>query len=105
LTWQANPEADVVGYRIYRSDDGRQFHKIGVVLAGDPTRFTVPEGGRVYRVTAVDIAGNESVGGEVLRMSSAPEPSTDNGESEQGESAKTPDDGPDGKSEPSAEEQ
>jgi len=105
LTWQANPEADVVGYRIYRSDDGRQFHKIGVVLAGDPTRFTVPEGGRVYRVTAVDIAGNESAGGEVLRMSSAPEPSTDNGESEQGESAKTPDDGPDGKSEPSAEEQ
>lgn len=71
LTWQANPEPDVVGYRIYRSDDGLQFQKIGVVRADEPLTFTVPSDGWLYRVTAVDVGGHESAGSEVMRMPSA----------------------------------
>jgi len=72
LKWQANPEADVVGYRIYRSEDGLRFDKIGVVRAGEPLTFTVPANGWLFRVTAVDVAGNESAGSEVMRVPAVP---------------------------------
>jgi hypothetical protein len=61
LTWERNTEADLAGYRIYRSVGDGPFEKVGdaavpaysdrAVEAGKPYR---------YRVTAVDASGNES---------------------------------------------
>jgi penicillin-binding protein len=65
LAWQANPESDVVGYRVYRSSDGQHFVKVGAVLAGEPLQFTDSAAGMyLYRVTAVDVAGKESAWAE-----------------------------------------
>ncbi len=61
LTWERNTEADLAGYRIYRSVGDGPFEKVGdaavpaysdrAVEAGKPYR---------YRVSAVDVSGNES---------------------------------------------
>jgi hypothetical protein len=61
LTWERNTEADLAGYRVYRSAGDGPFEKVGdvavpaysdrAVEAGKPYR---------YRVTAVDASGNES---------------------------------------------
>jgi len=58
-------EADVVGYRLYRSVDGGPFVRMEgkTVYAGDPTVFTdalQPGTVQSYYVTAVDVAGRES---------------------------------------------
>lgn len=55
VVWTANPEADIVGYRVYRSTG----EKVGVVLQPEEKSFTIPKQGSYY-VTAVDVAGKES---------------------------------------------
>ncbi|MFD0697202.1 transglycosylase domain-containing protein [Paenibacillus sp. GCM10027628] len=66
ITFQASPSSDLVGYRLYRSDNhGGKFQLLGgkVVLAGAETKFTdqVPASSLMgYYVTAVDVAGKES---------------------------------------------
>jgi penicillin-binding protein len=61
---------DVVGYRLYRSADGTNFVKIGPsILTGKPAKFTDDTAGGIaysYYVTAVDVAGNESVRSAVV---------------------------------------
>lgn len=59
LTWTANSEADIVGYRVYRSTIGSAFEKVGVVLQPNDKSFPLSQQG-VYYVTAVDVTGNES---------------------------------------------
>jgi penicillin-binding protein 1B len=60
LTWKAHSEKDVVGYRIYRAPNGTQdFIKVGSVKA-NVTSLGISAGNFTYRVTAVDIAGQES---------------------------------------------
>jgi penicillin-binding protein 1B len=59
ISWNPNSEADIVGYRIYRSATGGPYEKVGVVLQGEDTTFTAPGHGSYY-VTAVDVAGKES---------------------------------------------
>ncbi|RXT13502.1 transglycosylase domain-containing protein [Ammoniphilus sp. CFH 90114] len=59
LTWTANPEVDIVGYRVYRSILGSPFEKTGVVLQPAEKSYTLSQEG-VYYVTAVDVAGKES---------------------------------------------
>ena len=68
LSWAINPETDIAGYNVYRSDErGAQ----GVRLTGDPAQkllltpafsdMNVQPGHRYfYSVSAVDRAGNES---------------------------------------------
>ena len=65
LAWQANPEPDVVGYKIYRSLDGGATFQSLTTLLTVGTAFSDPAttaGTRLYRVTAVDNAqpSNES---------------------------------------------
>src|SRR5688572_19788309 len=65
LTWTANTETDLAGYRIYRSDtaDGAFVAINGgnLVTAATFTDTGMAAGERrYYRVTAVDVAGNES---------------------------------------------
>ncbi|MCD1257943.1 transglycosylase domain-containing protein [Paenibacillus athensensis] len=65
ITFQASPNPDIVGYRIYRSENHGPFQLLGgrVVLAGAETKFTdqVPASSlEGYYITAVDVAGKES---------------------------------------------
>lgn len=64
ISFNASPEKDVVGYRLYRTDDGVKFQSTGkVALTGDATVITDARAaglGTAYYVTAVDVAGKES---------------------------------------------
>ncbi|ETT29414.1 penicillin-binding protein 1A [Paenibacillus sp. FSL R5-192] len=64
ITFNATPENDVVGYRLYRSVNGGGFQNQGqVVLAGESRSFSAyaAQGGNfAFYVTAVDVAGRES---------------------------------------------
>lgn len=59
LAWASNPEADIVGYRIYHSTLGSTFKKIGVVRQPEDKAITLTQQG-VFYVTAVDVSGKES---------------------------------------------
>ena len=63
VSWQASEADDLLAYRIYRSWDGKTFEPVGT-QQGSRTRymhFTGEPGKRAqYRVTALDLAGNES---------------------------------------------
>ena len=63
VSWQPSPSTDVFAYRIYRAEDGRNFVPVGT-QRNAWTRFSVWAGqpGRraAFRVTAIDLAGNES---------------------------------------------
>ncbi|SDD99631.1 penicillin-binding protein [Paenibacillus sp. UNCCL117] len=65
ITFQASPSEDTVGYRLYRSTSQGSYQKVEgkVLLAGEETKFTDQAGPGVfgYYVTAVDVAGRESV--------------------------------------------
>lgn len=66
ITFQPSANSDIVGYRIYRSDNHGKFQLLGgkVVLAGADAKFvdTIPASSLMgYYVTAVDVAGKESV--------------------------------------------
>ncbi|WP_340013734.1 transglycosylase domain-containing protein [Paenibacillus sp. FSL K6-1318] len=64
ITFNATPENDVVGYRLYRSVNGGGFQNQGqVVLTGESRSFSAyaaPGGNFAFYVTAVDVAGRES---------------------------------------------
>jgi exo beta-1,2-glucooligosaccharide sophorohydrolase (non-reducing end) len=63
LTWSNNPESDLLRYQIYRSWDGEKFVPIGI-QQGQLNRFVdfVGKAGQkaYYRISAVNISGNES---------------------------------------------
>jgi hypothetical protein len=63
LMWTNNTESDLLRYQIYRSWDGEKFVPVGI-QEGGINRFVdyVGEAGRkaFYRVSAVDLSGNES---------------------------------------------
>ncbi|PTY06931.1 hypothetical protein DB347_10040 [Opitutaceae bacterium EW11] len=63
LAWNPSRADDVLSYRIYRSEDGRQFSPVGT-QEGRWTRyedFSHRTGQQVfYKVTALDVSGNES---------------------------------------------
>jgi len=63
LTWSNNPESDLLRYQIYRSWDGEKYVPIGI-QQGQWNRFVdfVGEPGRkaFYRISALDLSGNES---------------------------------------------
>jgi hypothetical protein len=63
VSWTPSNANDLLAYRIYRSWDGRTFEPIGT-QEGSRTRFVdftgEPPKEAIYRVTAIDLAGNES---------------------------------------------
>ena len=63
VSWAPSAADDLLAYRIYRSSDGKTFEPIGT-QQGSRTRFVdftgEPPREAVYRVTALDLAGNES---------------------------------------------
>lgn len=62
LVWEASPEADVAGYRVERSLDGRDWVALGALATSNDATDPAPPGerGLRYRVVAVDGSGNES---------------------------------------------
>jgi len=66
LAWQANPESDVAGYRLWRANTAcsqagtTAFRIIQTIQTGTFTSDVVGKGTYCYRLTAFDIAGNES---------------------------------------------
>jgi fibronectin type 3 domain-containing protein len=66
LTWEANPENDVAGYRIYRSE---RTDTGFVQLAQRPITNYVDAAyrpGMYYKITAIDVSGNESEKSEAV---------------------------------------
>jgi hypothetical protein len=65
LSWSINPETDLAGYRVYRSEresEPGQLVSPEVLLSPAYRDTSVQPGGRYwYRITAVDRAGNESI--------------------------------------------
>ena len=63
VSWQASDAPDLLAYRIYRSWDGKMFEPAGT-QQGSRTRWVdfvgAPARQAYYRVTALDLAGNES---------------------------------------------
>ncbi|MFC5403181.1 transglycosylase domain-containing protein [Cohnella soli] len=76
ITFAPSPQADVAGYRLYRSTSGGAFEKVEAsVFAGDEAKFTNAIGGGksyVYYVTAVDVGGNESLPSERISADGGP---------------------------------
>jgi hypothetical protein len=70
LAWQPGEADDLLEYRIYRSTDGKTFDAVGT-QAANRSRFVdfVGEPGTraSYRVTALDLAGNESPASAVTK--------------------------------------
>jgi hypothetical protein len=62
LTWTRNSEADLAGYRVYRSFENNSFERVADTQESTSYSDRNIEPGRHYRyaVTAVDRAGNES---------------------------------------------
>ncbi len=69
ITFSAPPQADVAGYRLYRSINGSPFQKVEASLpVGEDLKFVNYISSRQsysYYVTAVDVAGNESSPSEI----------------------------------------
>jgi penicillin-binding protein len=70
ISFQLNKEPDVVGYRLYGANDGETFTPIQgkPVSSQAEAQFTVANAQRnyyMYVITAVDVAGNESVQSEI----------------------------------------
>jgi penicillin-binding protein len=69
-------DADVAGYRLYRSGDGINYERIETsVLTGEDPRFSSagsPGVAYSFYVTAVDVAGNESPPSEVVVSDGTP---------------------------------
>jgi hypothetical protein len=70
VTWAPSKAGDLLAYRIYRSYDGKSFEPVGTQQGGY-TRFAdfvgAPPREARYRVTALDLAGNESEPSPVSR--------------------------------------
>lgn len=63
VSWAHSKADDLLAYRIYRSSDGKTFEPVGI-QQGSHSRFVdftgEPPREAVYRVTALDLSGNES---------------------------------------------
>jgi penicillin-binding protein len=72
FTFKASASLDVVGYRLYRATAGPPFERTErVALTGQELKITdsaVAISGTSYLIVAVDVAGNESTGGQTLTV-------------------------------------
>ncbi|ANS75024.1 carboxypeptidase [Paenibacillus yonginensis] len=69
ISFNNNSEADVVGYRLYKSVNGGAFAYDQSKLLGAGTQFTVPVSSLesyAFYVTAVDVAGHESAPSSIV---------------------------------------
>lgn len=70
LSWDANFEKDLACYRVYRSEDGRDWKPVAECI-GTPAyqdRQIETQREYLYAITAVDLRGNESARSEAIRV-------------------------------------
>ncbi|OWR29627.1 carboxypeptidase [Saccharibacillus sp. O23] len=73
IAFTANPENDVVGYRLYSSwNGGGSFQYAGAVRTGEFLQFRISPSQAIHYVTAVDVAGKESAPSRTVGGGSAP---------------------------------
>jgi fibronectin type 3 domain-containing protein len=70
LAWDRATEADLKGYLVYRALEGGAFERLGELQTSPSCRDTTAVAGKKYRyrVTAVDVAGNESAPSEAVEI-------------------------------------
>lgn len=99
ISFSPTGQSDVVGYRLYRSDNGGSYRRQASLLVGEGSSFTsAASGGSSFYVTAVDVAGKESApsmtvglgGGLTNIIGGTDDPS---GEQGQNDGQDNPDDG------------
>jgi hypothetical protein len=70
LTWNPSPEADLAGYKVYRSVGTGPLTLLNSVPKGTTTFVDDPipniDGDIGYALTAIDVAGNESIKSAVV---------------------------------------
>lgn len=71
ITFKPSPEADVIGYRLYRSLNGFDFKKVpgAIAYTGEDLKFTnfiSLQNTYGYYVAAVDVSGNESAPSQLV---------------------------------------
>ena len=75
VSWQASDASDLLSYRIYRSWDGVKFQPVGT-QQGSHTRFldfvNANDRDAFYRVTALDVSGNESAPSAIVHARTRP---------------------------------
>ncbi|MCU9614229.1 penicillin-binding protein [Caldibacillus lycopersici] len=59
IKWNKHSETDVIGYYVYRINNGQKSERIGSIPIDSSLSYQLPGNGQ-YAVTAVDIAGKES---------------------------------------------
>ncbi|MCM2675304.1 transglycosylase domain-containing protein [Alkalicoccobacillus plakortidis] len=68
LKWSKHDASDIVGYRIYRADNGSDdFKSVQAVKGNESTDFNVGGGKYAFYVTAVDSVGNESSASDIVK--------------------------------------
>jgi fibronectin type 3 domain-containing protein len=70
VSWERSPDADLKGYYLYRSANGRSFERQGNLLTLPTYSDHNVEHGKAYRyaVSAVDQKGNESARSAVAEV-------------------------------------
>lgn len=71
LVWDRNTEADLRGYRVYRSVEGGAFERLAEFVDTPAYSDRQVEAGKKYRyaVTAIDTSGNESARSQAVEVS------------------------------------
>lgn len=79
LKWSTQPEADIVGYRVYRaSNEHNVFTLARSVISDQKLSMQIYDG--AYTVTAVDVAGRESAPSTIVFSGNWQEPDLGDGE-------------------------
>ncbi|MGM0874929.1 MAG: transglycosylase domain-containing protein [Bacillota bacterium] len=61
ISWGANPDNDVIGYRVYAAANfSKDFKKAASILSSDSLSISVGNSPAAYYIVAVDVAGRES---------------------------------------------
>jgi spore germination protein YaaH len=70
VTWRANQEEDIKGYRVYFRSDEKDFHVVDLGKEANSLNIPSLENNRVYElaVSAIDLSDNESEKTEITRV-------------------------------------
>ncbi|KKI91659.1 peptidoglycan glycosyltransferase [Bacillus sp. SA1-12] len=69
LSWKANPDNDVIGYRVYAASNySTNYKKVASVPASNSLAVTVGQSPAAYYVVAVDVAGRESAPSNIIKI-------------------------------------